>query len=52
VDVVQVTEWEWEPPEGGPSRANGPLPSPDELGRALVEWVSEYAADLNLPGIE
>lgn len=52
VDVVQVTEWEWDPPEGGPSRADGPNPGPDELGRALVEWVTEYADDLNLPGIE
>jgi len=46
---VQVTEWEWTPPRAGP---HGPNPGPDELGRALVEWVTEYADDLNLTGIE
>lgn len=51
LDAVQVIPWEWVPPEGGSSRADGPDPTTDELADALAEWASANASALDLPGL-
>lgn len=51
VDCVQVVGWDWAPPEGGPSRMTGPLPTPDELCQALADFVWDNAEALGLPGL-
>lgn len=47
---VQVAEWDWTPPEGGPSRAAS-TPTTDDLAAALAEYVRETAPALGLPGL-
>ena len=52
IDAPQVIEWEWDPPERGPSRADGPPPTPDQLAATLTEWVTDNHEGLDLPGLE
>lgn len=52
VDAVQVTEWDWNPPEGGASRMTGEPPGTEDLARALAEYVAEHHGALDLPGLE
>lgn len=51
LDAVQVIGWEWAPPEGGPSRADGPPPTDVQLADALAEYVAGVHESLGLPGL-
>lgn len=52
LDAVSVQGWEWAPPEGGPARADGPPPTPEDLAAALAEYVQGSHEALGLPGLE